>query len=93
MASTTLIFLSSASILANQLILDGNNKYNLRNSVIISEKEVFHIHGDLRRAQSICLGYEHYAGTVQHLREAIATKKDVGGEIKCLTKQIKSENL
>lgn len=55
---------------------DGNNKYNLRNSVLVSEKEVFHIHGDMRRAQSICLGYEHYAGTVQHLREAIATKKD-----------------
>lgn len=59
---------------------DGNNKYNLRNSIIVSEKEVFHIHGDMSRAQSICLGYEHYAGTVQHLREAIATKKDVGGE-------------
>ena len=55
---------------------DGNNKYNLRNSILVSEKEVFHIHGDMRRAQSICLGYEHYAGTVQHLREALATKKD-----------------
>ena len=59
---------------------DGNNKYNLRNSVLASGKEVFHIHGDLRRAQSICLGYEHYAGTVQHLRDAIAKKKDVGAE-------------
>lgn len=59
---------------------DGNNKYNLRNSILVSEKEVFHIHGDMRRAQSICLGYEHYAGTVQHLREAIATKKDDGRE-------------
>lgn len=59
---------------------DGNNKYNLRNSIFVSEKEVFHIHGDMRKAQSICLGYEHYAGTVQHLREAIATKKDDGRE-------------
>lgn len=59
---------------------DGNNKYNLRNSILVSEKEVFHIHGDMRRAQSICLGYEHYAGTVQHLREALATKKDNGSE-------------
>lgn len=59
---------------------DSNNKYNLRNSISASEKEVFHIHGDLRKAKSICLGYEHYAGTVQHLRDAIATKKDVGGK-------------
>ena len=59
---------------------DGNNKYNLRNSILVSQREVFHIHGDMRRAQSICLGYEHYAGTVQHLREAIATKKDYNRE-------------
>lgn len=58
----------------------SNNKYNLRNAILTSGKEVFHIHGDLRQAKSICLGYEHYAGTVQHLREAIATKKDAGGE-------------
>lgn len=58
----------------------SNNKYNLRNAILTSGKEVFHIHGDLRQAKSICLGYEHYAGTVQHLRDAIATKKDAGGE-------------
>ena len=59
---------------------DINNKYNLRNSIKVSGKEVFHIHGDLRKAQSICLGYEHYAGTVQHLRSVIATKKEVANE-------------
>lgn len=59
---------------------DSNNKYNLKNSILAGGKEVFHIHGDLRKAKSICLGYEHYAGTVQHLRDAIATKKDIGEE-------------
>lgn len=57
------------------------SRYNLRNSVFVSNKEIFHIHGDLRAAKSICLGYEHYVGTVQHLREAIARKKTDGGNI------------
>lgn len=58
---------------------ESNNKYNLNNYVRASEKSVYHIHGDLRYARSICLGYEHYAGTLQNLRSAIATKKDIGG--------------
>lgn len=53
----------------------GNNKYNIKNSVLVFEKEVFHIHGDLRGAQSICLGYEHYARTVKHLIDSIASTK------------------
>lgn len=54
---------------------DSNNKYNLKNSISVFGKKVYHIHGDARRAQSICLGYEHYAGTLQHLRNAIRTRK------------------
>ena len=54
---------------------DSNNKYNLKNSISVFGKKVYHIHGDVRRAQSICLGYEHYAGTLQHLRDAIKTRK------------------
>lgn len=57
-------------------IKDYNNKYNLKNSISVLGKEVFHIHGDLRNAKSICLGYEHYSGTVQNLRSNVAQKKD-----------------
>ncbi len=60
----------------------SQNKYNLKNPFRAGGKEVFHIHGDILRTQSICLGYEHYAGTLQHLREAIARKKKTGKEEK-----------
>lgn len=56
-------------------IRGGNNKYNLNNPYRVNGKEVFHIHGDAHRAQSICLGYEHYAGTLQYLRTSISQKK------------------
>lgn len=58
------------------------NKYNLRNSYKVGGKEVFHIHGDILRTQSICLGYEHYAGTLQNLRGEVARKKKIGQEEK-----------
>lgn len=61
---------------------DTNNKYNINNYITVANKKIYHIHGDLRQAKSICLGYEHYAGTLQHLRDTIATKKDIGKEKK-----------
>lgn len=48
----------------------------------MANKKIYHIHGDLRNARSICLGYENYAGTLQHLRSIIATKKGVQKERK-----------
>lgn len=61
---------------------DTNNKYNINNYITVSNKKIYHVHGDLRQAKSICLGYEHYAGTLQHLRDIIAVKKDIGKEKK-----------
>lgn len=61
---------------------DKNNKYNINNYITVANKKIYHIHGDLRQAKSICLGYEHYAGTLQHLRDTIATKKDISKEKK-----------
>lgn len=48
----------------------------------MANKKIYHIHEDLRNARSICLGYENYAGTLQHLRSIIATKKGVQKERK-----------
>ncbi len=58
---------------------DTQNKYNINNFISVNAKPIYHIHGDLRRAKSICLGYEHYAGTLQNLRNTIVTKKDIAG--------------
>ena len=54
---------------------DNNNRYNLRNLTRVSGTNVYHVHGDITSAKSICLGYEHYAGTLQHLRSSMTTIK------------------
>lgn len=54
---------------------NSNSKYNLMNSIQLADKEFFHIHGHILKPHTICLGYEHYAGTLQHLRNKISTKK------------------
>lgn len=38
--------------------------------------EFYHLHGMISNPKSICLGYEHYIGVVQHLRQELNTKKD-----------------
>lgn len=57
------------------------NKYNLNiyNEVKGDDekikKRVYHIHGQINQVQSICLGYEHYAGALQNLRSRIVVKR------------------
>lgn len=38
--------------------------------------EFYHLHGMISNPASICLGYEHYIGVVQNLRQELNTKKD-----------------
>lgn len=61
----------------------NNNKYNLNNFTCIDGKHIYHIHGSITNANSICLGYEHYIGTVQKLRDKIASKKEDKPKIIC----------
>lgn len=52
----------------------GNNKYNLNQKIHVVNKDFYHIHGEMWYPQSICLGYEHYSGTLQYLRTALSSK-------------------
>lgn len=52
----------------------GNNKYNLNQKIHVVNKDFYHIHGEMWYPQSICLGYEHYSGTLQNLRTALSSK-------------------
>ena len=54
----------------------SNNKYNLTNKISIKDKSFYHIHGETENVNSICLGYEHYAGSLQYLRAELNTKKE-----------------
>ena len=52
-------------------------------------KELFHIHGSLQWPSKVCLGYEHYAGQLQLLREQISTNDNI---INLLTKKSYLQN-
>lgn len=54
----------------------GNNKYNLNQKINVGNKCFYHIHGEMWYPKTICLGYEHYAGTLQHLRNALSSSKN-----------------
>ena len=51
----------------------GNNRYNLKTYRKIVGKNIYHVHGELKRPQTICLGYEHYAGALQNMRAELNT--------------------
>ena len=53
--------------------------YSLQRYQRAAGRTVFHIHGECNYPKSICLGYEQYAGTLQHIRNKIVkrtAKKD-----------------
>lgn len=54
----------------------GNNKYNLNQKIHVVNKDFYHIHGEMWYPKSICLGYEHYSGTLQYLRTALSSKQN-----------------
>ena len=55
----------------------GNRKKYLFSPVSIQKGiSFYHIHGHAENPKSICLGYEHYMGIVEHLRKEINTKEN-----------------
>ena len=47
------------------------DKFSLKRCCEINGKRFRHIHGEALKPKTMCLGYEHYAGTVQHMREYV----------------------
>lgn len=47
------------------------DKFSLSRCFEINGKRFRHIHGEADKPKTICLGYEHYAGTLQHMRAYI----------------------
>lgn len=65
-------------------------RYSLFRKTENEGKSVWHIHGDAQRPSSMALGYEHYAGYLQHMRNYVAdgvSYKKVSFE--ALTKRLK----
>ena len=62
------------------------NKYLFEQTSAQKGIPFFHLHGIASNAQSLCLGYEHYMGIVEHLRNSLnrsemPTEKKVGGMV------------
>ena len=58
----------------------GRNKYLFESTSKQKGVEFYHAHGLSGAKNTLCLGYEHYMGVVQHLRESLNSKTD--GEMK-----------
>lgn len=54
----------------------GTNKYYFERTSVQQGIDFYHLHGMVASKQSLCLGYEHYAGNVQKLRGELNTKKE-----------------
>lgn len=46
-------------------------KYSVFRQNVIQSKRVWHVHGEVNVPNSITLGYEHYGGQLQHLRNYV----------------------
>lgn len=51
-------------------------KYSLRRYHKLQDTYIFHIHGEADKPETLCLGYEHYAGSIQYLRSKLALKEN-----------------
>lgn len=51
----------------------SESKYSIFRKHLVREKNYWHIHGSAMASTSITLGYEHYSGYLQHLRNYVVT--------------------
>jgi len=63
---------SSTDFLKNDGIIN-ENLYSIFRHYQLGKKRFWHIHGDANYSRSITLGYEHYSGYLQQMRNYIAT--------------------
>lgn len=64
--------LSGDSPSVSNLGIIQEKRYSLFRRTSNGAKSVWHIHGDAQRPSSMALGYEHYAGYLQHMRNYVA---------------------
>jgi hypothetical protein len=49
----------------------AENKYSLNRYTTIKDRRFYHMHGELSKPDTLCLGSEHYAGYLARIRESI----------------------
>jgi hypothetical protein len=64
-------FSGDSSSVSNTGVIQ-EQRYSLFRKTSNGGKSFWHIHGDAQRPSSMALGYEHYAGYLQHMRNYVA---------------------
>lgn len=60
-------------------INDSETKYSLYRYKQFNGSRIYHIHGEANVPNSLCLGYEHYAGIIEKMRKEISVKSKTSG--------------
>ncbi len=56
-------------------------RYSLERKIKIKGKQIWHIHGEAKKPNTICLGYDHYSGYLQKIRQYL-TSGGTSGQMK-----------
>lgn len=64
---------SIAGPLHSSACIMSESRYSLFRRTFVAAKEVWHIHGDINLPSTILLGYDHYAGYLQKIRNYLTT--------------------
>lgn len=65
-------------------------RYSLFRKVLAGSKEVWHIHGDTVHPETILLGFDHYAGFLQKIRNYLTTGIKIAGKVEPIRSPLKS---
>jgi hypothetical protein len=66
------------------------SRYSLFRRIRVGTKQVWHIHGDITTADSILLGYDHYAGYLQKIRNYLTSGLEPGNKLDPVRSPLKS---
>lgn len=87
--------LNSSSKMFNNCGTVKESRYSIFRHYKVKGKNIWHIHGDVNSPNSITLGYEHYSGYLQQMRNYIVTGtgNSYKKKYKPLTKRLKNGKL
>jgi hypothetical protein len=54
----------------------AEKRYSLFRKHVVQDTSIWHIHGEARSASTIMLGYEHYAGSLQNVRQYMTSNRN-----------------
>jgi len=80
------------SPLLDRIPVAPETRYSLFRRVRIGPREIWHIHGDIHVPESILLGYDHYSGYLQKIRNYLTSGLKLAGRTDLLRSPLKSGN-